>query len=673
MKKRLIFFSAIILVFALVMFSACNRNNVEDENGYDNGNVVVDDNQNNENGGGDVEPPSLVGWHPALDELDRLRQQFPQTNVNNNPILQRGDAGNVLRMVIGADGTFPGLFNGALSSEAFDSQIMAFQSSPIIATDHMLMLTNEPGGISTFNFGFHEFVNEDGETVQASVFEINMRPGVYPLWHDGTPLTLDDVVFAYELKSRPEIAGQPGVGVRFAVTHFSPWILGIEEWRQDEADHISGLVLSNNNRTLRIYYDRLLPPAAQYAGGIWFTPTPRHHIMPAVEEVGWINIPQHAVARHEALGWGPFIIESIVPGESVLFRANDDYWRGAPLLDGVLWEIVPPATAMAAMRAGEYDFTVNGLTGAQFEEHLLFNPNNMTVLGGIAASNSFLYFRTGTFNFEESFSVPRPDGWHPIQDVNIRRALSHAMNTPLFGETIQNGLSLPAGTIIHPHNARDFIYGGIGGFFFDLAHAAQILDDAGYTQFGDDGYRLDLNGNPMYFVFAANQNTFNEEAIPTMLQDWRGIGLDVRLYTGDLIEWTSFLDNLLMSDNWSDDVHMFISGWSLGANPAPHSLWGADAAFNMSRHRSDEMIAILDRIGSQEAFDPDFLAAAYVDWQIYMYENAVAAQLFWAVATTLVNNRTVGITLERRPGEVFTGEGSHLWALTAPSGIANTN
>jgi len=597
-------------------------------------------------------PPAFEGIHPGLEALDELLTQFPMTLVNNNPILQRGDPGNTLRLVVGSGGTFPGLFEGTMSSEAFDSQIMDFQRSPLVFSDQFFMWAD--GGIADLSF---DHAN--------NAVELNMNHEVF--WHDGVPLTLDDLVFAYELIAHPDETA----GVRYVEAHYIPWIVGMDAYRDGTADHISGLVLSNNNRTLRIYYDRPLPPAAQYLGGIWITPTPRHHLEPAIAEVGIENLSSHARARHEALGWGPFIIESIVPGENVLFRANDNYYRGRPNIDYILWQILPLEIYMAAMREGEYDITINGMPAVDYAEHLLFNPNNYTLLGQVATGSGYMYYRTGTMI--DNWATPRPEGWHPIQDVNIRRALSHAMPQPLIAATVQNGLSVPAGTIMSPFNARGFIAPDIPMLYYSVERANQILDEAGYTQRGPDGFRLDLNGDPMFFNFAANDNAFNREAVPTYLQSWRDVGLDVRLHTGDVIEWNTFLTNLLLSDNWSDEVHMFISNWSLGANPAPHSLWSPEADFNMPRHNTEEYRGILDDIASQEAFDFDFLADAYHRWQMYMYDNAVAQHMWWGIGLTAVNHRVANFSLERSVGANGAMQSMHLWGLTAPQAYANTN
>jgi len=590
----------------------------------------------------------VLTQHPALDVLDELMTMFP--NYINNPgtILQRGDEGNILRALIASDSTFPGIFEYTQQHEAFDAQITDLTMWPLVSLN--ADFTFGQTGIATIEFA-------------ADLYSITLTMRDYDFaWHDGTPFTLDDLVFSYEVIAHPDYTG-----VRYIPGSFAPLIEGIEEFRDGTRDYISGLVLSNNNRTLTINYTQPLPPSAMYGGGIWLAPSPRHWIEPAIAEVGVADLSGHARIRHEAIGMGPWIIDTIVPGESVLFRANDDFPLGAPNIDYLLWEIVPNALAMAALREGLYDYTINPLPATFFEEHLLFNADNYRIASTIGNGLGFIYFRVGTVESDDEGPLIMPrEEWHPIMELPIRRALAHSIDFALKAATIQNGLSVPAGTVMTPFNAREFIQADVPGFFFDMALANQILDEAGYTERGPDGFRLDLDGNPMYFNAAFNDNTFNQQAVPTFLQNWREIGLDVRLFQDDLIEWTVFVDNLLNSDNWTPDVHIHLSNWSMGANPSPTGLWGRRVPFNMARHYTPEFQGILDDIISPQAWDSDFMADAYSRWQWYMYNNAVAAPTFWSIQTFYVNNRVTGVDLESRDGNASVAMQSLNWGLVAP-------
>ncbi|MCL1995803.1 MAG: ABC transporter substrate-binding protein [Defluviitaleaceae bacterium] len=651
MKKHR--FLTILAMLAVSIFIAACAAPAVDEVAVDPVDPVVGGGNGDDNG---VGPDETVvhSIHPALVVLDQISLRYPQAVNNPGPILQPGDTGNIIRAAQPTTTTFPGIFERTMQSEAQDGTILDLNTSAIVSLTPEFTWGTQ--GIALISFA------PDYTWVQ-----LDMQYDVY--WHDGTPFTLDDLVFAYEIITHPDYTG-----IRFVPAHFFPIIVGVDEWRDGTADHISGLVLSNNNRTLRIYYTEPLPPGAQFGGSIWLQPTPRHWLEPVIEELGVANLADHARARHEAVGFGPWIIDTVVPGESVLFRANDNYHRGRPLADYLLFEGVHFDLVLSAMREGLFDVTIGFVPAANYEEHVLFNANNYTMASWVGPGQGFMYFRTGTMVPDEygSLATPRDDN-HPIQNLAIRRALSHAMDQELKAITIQNGLSTPAGNILNPFNARQHIDPNVLGFFFDLDLANSILDEAGFTERGPDGYRLNLDGSPMYFNFAANDNSFNQQAVPTYLQNWSNIGLDVRLYTGDLIEWNTFLDNVLLSDNWSETVHIFISNWSLGFNPAPHGLWGSRVPFNLSRHTSPTFDAILDDIASQDAWNPEFLSDAYYRWQVYMYENAVAAPMFWGVQIFAVNHRLQGYDLTRVEGRINIPEQTIFWGLTAPVAYVNTN
>jgi peptide/nickel transport system substrate-binding protein len=59
----------------------------------------------------------------------------------------------------------------------------------------------------------------------------------------------------------------------------------------------------------------------------------------------------------EAVGTGPFMLESWVPEETTTFKANPDWWGEGPFIDGVEMRIIPDeASILAALRAGTIDF-----------------------------------------------------------------------------------------------------------------------------------------------------------------------------------------------------------------------------------------------------------------------------------------------------------------------------
>jgi peptide/nickel transport system substrate-binding protein len=458
------------------------------------------------------------------------------------------------------------------------------------------------------------------------------------------------------------------------------------EYRTGQADSISGMVLSNNNRTLRIYYVDPLPPAALFAGGVWLNPVPRHWITPVIEEVGHEGIEGHMRARDQLLGFGPFIIETVVPGESVLYRANDDFFRGAPLVDGVLVELLPFEMVPAAMRAGDFD--IAAYQTANLAEFNLMSPTNYQLYGWYSNSTSFINFRLGGMGREQigedeygepiysNTSVFLRDDDHPITNIAIRRALAHAVDRQTVSDVVGQGLWTPARSVLHPFNASQFIDQSLEGFVFDLELSNRILDEAGFTERDSDGYRLNLNGEPMTFIYGQHSNPTHIVLVPLNIQNWREIGLRVEMFEGDFADWGLFTD--IVVGNEVGPIDIFAMGWSLGNNPAPHTLWANNALFNMPRYTSPTFEAILDDIVSAEAWDDAFLAAAYSRWERAFYDELPAMPLTWNWDLVAVNNRVANYSRVRVdtgynvPGNMQTNSwGNHLIGLTAPRPYSN--
>lgn len=586
--------------------------------------------------------------------------EFPAYTTNNAPILPRGTGtDNVLRFANTTDNTFPGLFLATHNDDASDAFIRDLTQSPLISWNELNQFTNN--GIVTFEY--------DRE---ANVIILEMQHDVH--WHDGVPLTLDDLVFAYEVIAHPDYTG-----VRFNDDSFIPNIVGVDAYRAGTADHISGMVLSNNNRTLRIYYVEPLPPAALFAGGFWPHPIARHHIEPVIAEVGHEFIEGHIRARDQVLGFGPFMIDTVVPGESVFLIPNDNYFRGAPLVDGILYENIGFPLVPAAMRAGDFD--VAHYQTANLAEFNLMNPDNYQLIGWAGASTTFLNFRVGRRGTDangDPIAVPRADG-HPISNLAIRRALAHAVDRQTVADVVGYGLWTPATSILHPFNAGSFITPGLQGFVFDLELSNQILDEAGFTERDADGYRLNLDGTPMSFVYGQHSNPTHNVLVPLNIQNWSQIGLRVEMYQGDFMDWNLFTDIVVHGEDYGP-IHIFAMGWALGANPNPAGLWAANALFNVPRHTSPAFEQILSDIASQEAWDPDFLADAYRRWEQAFYDEVPAMPFTWNLDIVAVNNRVANLSRVRVdngynvPGNMTANSGFagwHLMGLTAPQPYVN--
>jgi len=232
--------------------------------------------------------------------------------------------------------------------------------------------------------------------------------------------------------------------------------------------------------------------------------------------------------------------------------------------------------------------------------------------------------------------------------------------------TIQNGLSLPAGTIMNPHNAREFIYGGVPGFYFDMNKANQILDDAGYDQFDSEGFRLRPDGTELTIVYIATTGTpANETNRALEIQNWADIGLRVEFYQGRLVEGTVQSDAITYETD-GGVIDMMTFGWAWGASPNPIGVFGPETRLNRTRYRSDHWDYLFERFGSDDMWDEQFLLDTVQMWQEAVSDSGVIFPTTLAIGITAVNNRVANFSLELTGSRGAPSvNNAWLWGLTA--------
>ncbi|MDQ3614002.1 MAG: ABC transporter substrate-binding protein, partial [Chloroflexota bacterium] len=174
----------------------------------------------------------------------------------------------------------------------------------------------------------------------------------------------------------------------------------------------------------------------------------------------WRNIENY-------IGNGPFIVTSHTENQEWVFERNDDYFRGAPGIQTLIYrEIDSPETEFLAYQQGEFD---------------LIGPSS-TLLPQIEADPELseqLQRTIGASTFYMAFNSLS----EPFDDVLVRQAFAAAMNREQYINQISNGVNVPAGT---------FLYEGIPGYqteyqqTYDVELAQQLLADAGYP--GGEGF-----------------------------------------------------------------------------------------------------------------------------------------------------------------------------------------
>ena len=561
------------------------------------------------------------------DTIRSLQERFPAGTPTGEGV------GGTLNFALVSNNNFTGIHNPVFSILADDGRINDFMFTTLLNVYENNFYNDT--GPAWFEYDRGEQVRDaDGsitEVVRPATFTVHFHDSTRMYWWDGVPVTMYDVEFAYEMIAYPGTHSD-----RFGTALNTSTVIGIAEYRENPSVGISGIRVFNNGRSIEFSYESIDPTIL--IGAVWTQPMPRHHFA----GIPMADIPDHPNSRSNPLGNGAFIFSHSVPGESIAMTANPDFWAGAPNLDGINLAVITPSMIGEAMLIGEFDLAEFALGAVLDYQDRLTNAQFVSALD---RRLDFMGFRHGFRDHDAGIITPNLDSY--INCVYLRRALGYARDDITTTEVLFNGFRFPISTTLVPWQG-DFMYEGIDGFLvFDLDKANQILDDAGYEwRAGEDFRRHNVTGEPFELVWLiANNFVENEEKVPHHQANWARVGLNVVLFENRLVTLAERTE-VLTHDTDNGTIHIYDATWLVGSNPNPNSLWG-NSPHNAARYQSDRFNAILDSMGTDEAWDLDWLTEQYFEFQRYVYEQATWIPVSTAVLLWAANDRVLNFSLDR--------------------------
>lgn len=589
-KSKLMKALLALMLVLLVALAACSGDSDDGQSeGTDSGSDSGDSAEADDGGESDSES--------ELYSID----DFNQIKTNEGEAID----GGTLTFGLVSDTAFEGTLNWNFYSGDPDAQILDWFDEALLTWDENYVYTND--GAATYE------ISEDGH-----VFTFTIGDNVN--WHDGEPVTAEDWLFAHEVIGHPDYDG-PRYGSDFTN------IEGMEEYHAGEADTISGIKVIDD-KTLEITYIQATPSLV--TGSIWTYPLAKH-IFGDMEVAEMSASPE---VRENPIGFGPFKVESIVPGESVTMVKNEDYWRGEPNLDGVTVKVINPNVVVQELESGGVD-TVSAFQVDQYPDNA--EMSNVEYLGRIDRSYSYIGFKLGTWDKENGEVVTDPEA--KMADVNLRKAMWHAVDNTTVGERFYNGLRWNATTLIPPSHP-EFHDDSNAGVSYDPEAAKQLLDEAGYVDVDGDNFRENPDGEELVINFASmSGGEVAEPLAQYYIQAWEQVGLNVQLLDGRLQEFNSFYDRV--GQNGDDDpaVDIYSAAWGVGIDVDPRGLYGRDAIFNFSRYSSDKNDELLAAGVSEDAFELENRQKVYNEWQQFMIDEVPVFPTLYRSELVPVNNR----------------------------------
>lgn len=225
-------------------------------------------------------------------------------------------------------------------------------------------------------------------------------------------------------------------------------------------------------------------------------------------------------ARH-IIGSGPFVVDKETLGREIDLRARPDYnWgpkpsrqQGRANLDAIKIIVTPEdSVRIGALLAGQADF---------IRQVQAYDEKQ-------AESQGFPIYAAPTRGINDGISF-RPD--NPlVSDVKVRQALLHATDTHQITSTLFSANYPPANSVIATTAAG---YVDLSAkLAFDPAVANRLLDEAGWKSAGN-GIRQ-KEGQPLALtIYVSPPQPQNKEVLQLVAQQWRKVGVSLRILAGD--------------------------------------------------------------------------------------------------------------------------------------------
>lgn len=545
-------------------------------------------------------PAATAEATAAPEAEDGLYNIKDFSNVKTN----QGEAidGGTITFGLVSDSPFEGTLNWNFYSGDPDAQVLNWFDEGLLTWDKDYVYTND--GAATYE------VAEDGRT-----FTFTIRDNVN--WQDGKPVTAEDWLFAHEVIGNPAYDG-PRYGSDFTN------IEGMDEYHSGKAKTISGIKVLGDKK-LQITYKQSTP--SLLTGSVWIYPLAKH-IFGGMDVAKISSSPE---VRQKPIGFGAFKVESIVPGESVVFVKNEDYWRGAPKLDKVILKVINPTTIVQELKSGGVDL-VDSFPIDQFPDNA--KMSNVEFLGAVDRAYTYIGFKLGKWDAEKKVVATDPKA--KMADVNLRKAMWAAVDNDTVGKKFYNGLRWNATTLIPPSHP-EFHDASNPGVAYDPEAAKKILDDAGYKLNGE--FRTNPDGSELKINFISmTGGDIAEPLAQYYVQSWKAIGLNVTL---EMVEFNTFYDRI--GQNGEDDptVDVYQGAWGVGIDVDPSGLYGKDAIYNFPRYSSAENDRLLAEGISEAAFDVDKRKEIYKEWQQFMVDEIPVFPTLYRAVIVLINNRVL--------------------------------
>lgn len=278
---------------------------------------------------------------------------------------------------------------------------------------------------------------ESVEWLSDTKVKITLRDGMK--WHDGKPVTVEDVKFSFEAPMTGE------------VPMYKPFV--------DIINKIEVL----NNRTLLFTLKRPWG-AFETASLAKVNIVPKHIWEPIFKDLKTKPENAESIQEEVPIGSGPFKFQSWKFAEEVVLAANPNHFAAPKVEKWIVRFVMNTESALGMIQNGELNFLATYVGDAHLLQQIVDADPKLTMVSSVDLGFRFV-----------AMNQARP----PFNDVAFRQAIVALTDREFVAQAVWKGYAVPADSIISPSlkywkNPKTNVPNG------GPKQARQILKEAGY-------------------------------------------------------------------------------------------------------------------------------------------------------------------------------------------------
>jgi len=434
-----------------------------------------------------------------------------------------------------------------------------------------------------------------GVAPDGTIYNFTIRPNA--AWHDGTPVTSDDVIFTIEMMKSAGSLAPPDIK---------------ELWGRIEITKL-------NDKNIKFTLPEPYVPFMDY---LTFGVLPKH----LLESVSPDQMAS-ADFNINPVGTGPYKFDHLIVENGqitgVVLTINTNYYLNTSFIEQVVFRYYPTsAAALDAYQQGDV------LSVSQITPDVLMTALeevNLSVYTSQLPQMSFVFF-----------NLNNPDVLF-LQNINVRRALMLGLNRPYIINTFLQGQAILAHGPILPSSWA--YYDGTEHFEYNPDEAISLLKAEGYAIPAGGGEVRAKEGVPMVFAMLHPDDSLHTQIAQTIQTQWAKIGVRVDLQA---VPYDQLVLNSLASRAYQSalvDLNL-----SRTPDPDPYPFWHqAEATGGQNYSQWDNRAASEYLEQARVTADYSLRTRLYRNFQVIFAKELPALPLFSPVYSYGVDTQVQGV------------------------------